>query len=76
MVIRDYTNIEKRFKSYKDFQDHLYTIGSETTTEEELDRLYGTNVTITFDNRTIDIPFDAVIYNELVDLMETIIKEF
>ena len=63
-------------QSYEQFRDYLYLIGSEVITEEELERLYNTFVTITCDGHTVSIPFDAVIYNKLVDLIETMIKEY
>ena len=56
--------------------DYLYQIGSETTTEKELEELYKEKVTIDFNHHKIDIPFDAVIYNKLVDLIETMIEEY
>ena len=74
MVFRNKSDYLPR--DYKDFRDYLYQIGSETTTEEELDELYNKNVTIAFNNHTVKIPFDAVIYNKLVDLIETMIKEY
>jgi hypothetical protein len=63
-------------EDYQDFLDYLYLIGSESTTEEELNRLYNEKVHIEFDGHTLHIPFDAVIYNSLVSLVETIIKEY
>lgn len=74
MVIRD--NSEYAPLSWKDFLAYLYQIGSETTTEEELAKLYDETVTIAFNYHVINIPFDATIYNKLVDLVETIIKEY
>jgi hypothetical protein len=67
------TNIPQ---SYKDFLDYLYIIGSESTSEEELDRLYNEEVYIEFDHHTITLPFDAVLYNALLSLMETVVKEY
>lgn len=74
MVIRP--NSDYAPLSWKDFLEYLRQIGSETTTEEELKELYNENVTIEFNYHTITVPFDAVIYNKLVDLVETIIKEY
>lgn len=74
MVIRD--NSEYAPLSWKDFLAYLYQIGSETTTEEELAKLYDEKVTIAFNHHVINVPFDATIYNKLVDLVETIIKEY
>lgn len=62
-------------QSYADFLEYLNIIGSETTTEEELDELYNKNVEIEFNHHKVSIPFDAVIYNELLNLITNIIKE-
>lgn len=62
-------------QSYTDFLEYLNIIGSETTTEEELEELYNENVEIEFNHHKISIPFDAVIYNELLNLITNIIKE-
>ena len=59
-----------------DFRDFLYSIGSETTTEQELDRLYDTDVSIIVDGRRIDIEFDATIYNCILETIEKVIKEY
>lgn len=74
MVIRH--NSEYAPLSWKDFLAYLYQIGSETTTEEELAKLYNETVTIAFNHHIINIPFNATVYNKLVDLIETIIKEY
>lgn len=58
-----------------DFLEYLNIIGSETTTEEELEELYNENVEIEFNHHKVSIPFDAVIYNELLNLITNIIKE-
>ena len=62
-------------ESHKNFLDYLYIIGSESTSEEELDRLYNEEVYIEFDHHIITLPFDAVLYNALLSLMENIVKE-
>ena len=62
-------------QSYTDFLEYLNIIGSETTTEEELEELYNKNVEIEFNHHKVSIPFDAVIYNELLNLITNIIKE-
>lgn len=58
-----------------DFLEYLNIIGSETITEEELEELYNENVEIEFNHHKVSIPFDAVIYNELLNLITNIIKE-
>ena len=63
-------------RAYETFRDHLYLLGSESITEEQLDQLYNTFVHITCAGKTVSIPFDATIYNILVYLIETMIKEF
>ena len=62
-------------QSYTDFLKYLDIIGSETTTEEELEELYNENVEIEFNHHKVSIPFDAVIYNALLNLITNIIKE-
>lgn len=69
-------NIETKLTEYKDFLEYLNIIGSESTTEEELDELYEEYVDIEFNHHKVSIPFDAVIYNELLNLITTIIKEY
>lgn len=61
---------------YKDFQEYLQMLESESITEKQLESLYETCVTITLADRTIEIPFDAVIYNEVLNLIDKVIKEF
>ena len=62
-------------QDYTDFLKYLNIIGSETTTREELQELYNENVEIEFNHHKVSIPFDAVIYNELLNLITNIIKE-
>ena len=62
-------------QDYTDFLEYLNIIGSETTTEEKLEELYNKNVEIEFNHHKVSIPFDAVIYNELLNLMTKIVKE-
>ena len=66
----------KQTAELTDFLEYLNIIGSETTTEEELEELYKENVEIEFNHHKVSIPFDAVIYNELLNLITTIIKEY
>lgn len=67
---------ETKLTEYKDFLEYLNIIGSESTTQEELDELYKEYVDIEFNHHKVSIPFDAVIYNELLNLITTIIKEY
>lgn len=69
-------NSETKLTEYKDFLEYLNIIGSESTTQEELDELYEECVEIEFNHHKVSIPFDAVIYNELLNLITTIIKEY
>ena len=68
-------NSETKLTEYKDFLEYLNIIGSESTTQEELEELYKENVEIEFNHHKVSIPFDAVIYNELLNLITNIIKE-
>ena len=67
---------ETKLTEYKDFLEYLNIIGSESTTQEELDELYEEYVDIEFNHHKVSIPFDAVIYNELLNLITNIIKEY
>lgn len=69
-------NSKTKLTGYKDFLEYLNIIGSESTTQEELDELYEKCVDIEFNHHKVSIPFDAVIYNELLNLITTIIKEY
>jgi hypothetical protein len=62
-------------QSYTDFLEYLILIGSEKTPLKELYELYKENVEIEFNHHKVSIPFDAVIYNELLNLITNIIKE-
>lgn len=68
--------LDKTLESYKDFLQYLYQIGSETTTEEELDYLYEKTINISLNGHKVKITFDAVNYNNLVHLVEQAIEEF
>jgi hypothetical protein len=63
-------------ESLKDFLDYLYLIGSESITESQLEELYNEEVYIEFNNHVITARFDAPLYNSLVSLVETLIKEY
>ena len=70
------SKISAQLKSYQDFLQFLYQVGSETTTEEELLSLYNKTINISFNNHKIKLSFDAVNYNNLVHLVEQAIKEY
>ena len=69
-------DLNKTLESYKDFRDYLYQIGSETTTEEELQSLYEKTINISLNGHKVKLAFDAENYNNLVHLVEQAIKEF
>jgi GTP1/Obg family GTP-binding protein len=69
-------DLNKILESYKDFRDYLYQIGSETTTEEELQSLYNKTIDISLNGHKVKLAFDAVNYNNLIHLVEQAIKEF
>lgn len=69
-------NSDTKLTEYKNFLEYLNIIGSESTTQEELDELYEKCVEIEFNNHKVSIPFDAVIYNELLHLITTMTKEY
>ncbi len=63
-------------ESYKSFLDYLHSLCSETVTEDELQALYDQPITVSYDTHSVQLPFNAITYNFLVDLIETIIKEY
>lgn len=67
---------DDELQSYKDFLDYLYMLGSESMSEQDLEELYSTKVTIKHRDKSLNIPFDAALYNKLTDLIETMIKEY
>jgi hypothetical protein len=70
------TNEHPKLTSYRALREYLLLIGSESTTETELQDLYNSFVNIEFNGYSVSIPFDATIYNSLLTLIETQIKEF
>jgi hypothetical protein len=75
-MISELKKNDEELQAYKDFRDYLYMLGSESMSEQDLNELYGTKVTIKHRDKSLDIPFDATLYNKLTDLIETIIKEY
>ena len=66
-----------KLTQYKSFLSYLRLLGSETITQSELDHLYtDLQTTITIGEFTIHPAFDASLYNSLVSLVETLIREF
>lgn len=65
-----------RLHLYKKFCDYLYMIGSESTTEEELENYYNECFYLSIKDRTVEIPFDATSYNIILTAIEDLIKEF
>lgn len=71
------TNEHPKLTSYRALREYLLLIGSESTTETELQDLYDHSlVNIELNGYSVSIPFDAIIYNSLLTLIETQIKEF
>lgn len=64
-----------KLQSYKDFWKHIYEAITEST-DEELEELYNEDIEIEFNHQSIRVPFDAVSAHELLNFVETIIKEF
>lgn len=70
-------NEHPQLTSYRALHSYLLLLGSEVITEEELRHHYdNTLVHISIDGYSVSIPFDATIYNSLLSLIETQIKEF
>ena len=75
-LISELKKNDEELQAYKDFRDYLYMLGSESMSEQDLNELYGTKVTIKHRDKSLNIPFDAVLYNQLTTLIETLIKEY
>lgn len=60
----------------KEFRDYLLQIGSESTSEEELEQLYNETVSIVFNDRVITTNFCSEVYLSLLSLVENLIKEY
>ena len=67
---------DEYFISLKTFLDYMYMLGSESTTDEQLEALYDTHITISHQGHTLNIPFDATAYTCLTNFLETLIKEY
>lgn len=63
-------------QAHKDFLSHLYQLGSETTTEDELEKLYSKPIIVQFDGEEVHLHFNASNYNFLVSLLEQAINEY
>lgn len=63
----------QEIKDYKQWFDNL--IGAEQT-EEDIERLYNEEITLTFNGRSIKLDFDANTYSNISDLLENIIDNF
>jgi hypothetical protein len=57
------------------FRDYLYSLESETTTDNELQSLYNHTILLGFKHHGLQIPFSAEVYHSLVSLVETALKE-
>lgn len=69
-------NSDTKFIEYTNFLEYLNLIGSDSITMEELDELYEEYIEIEFNHHKVSIPFDSVVYHELLNLITTIIKEY
>ena len=68
-------NNDTTLEEYEDFLDYITRV-STTTDLQKLDELYDKCVTIEFNGHKVNIPFDAVICNELINLINTMIQEY
>lgn len=68
-------NNDTTVEQYEDFLDYITRV-STTTDLQKLEALYDKDVTIEFNGHKVNIPFDAVICNELINLMNTILQEY
>lgn len=60
-----------KIEQFMDLLDKL----TANATEEEMDRLYDENIKIEFHGEAVEIPYDAVSYNAIMDALKTIKSE-
>ena len=65
--------IKKAPGEYGDFLNYLSSI---TPEDDDIDDLYNKHVHIEFNGHKVSIPFDAIICNQLITTLETMIKEY
>lgn len=70
----DYCNeqSDRELQDIKRFKEHFDTLCS----AENIDRLYGSYITICIDGDSVKVPFGAIAYNHLDDLLEEVIEEW
>ena len=69
MKFKQYETELRKFKAYID------NMGSETTTDDELEALYKTYFEIKHQDHSIKIPFDATIWNAICATIDEVISE-
>lgn len=66
---KDLVGTEPRKLSYTKFIDHCNNMINNAD-DEQFEKLYDTKITITMCGRTLELPFDAVAYNMIIDGLE------
>lgn len=60
----------------QEWRDLLNYLSSITPEDDNIDDLYDQDVHIEFNGHKVSIPFDAVICDQLITTLETMIKEY
>lgn len=66
----------KELENLKNFKNWYDNIINEHTTDDELDRLYESKISITVVGKTIQLCFDAENYNNIEHVLRRAIEEF
>lgn len=70
----DDTDIQYETK-LREFREFLWSFVNERTTDEEMELLYNEFITINVQDHEINIPFDAVAYNGLIDMIDELLED-
>lgn len=68
--------LNKQLQEIKDFKQWFDGLIGADQPEEDIERLYSEEITLTFNGRSIKLDFDANTYSNVSDLLENIIDNF
>ena len=63
----------QELKDYKKWYDSLL---GESATDDDISKLYESKIVITVADKSIAIPFDAEVYNNIEHVLQRVIEEF
>lgn len=67
---------DKKLQAIKDFKQWFDEIVSADNFEERMQRLYDEPITLSFDGKSVELPFDADTYDTISGLLKDVIKEW